>query len=170
MKHGENDVEWQISITCIHLRVFWNYFCEKEGSLKFLLSLSVSKVSYFRANKEFQTNCGMRNEVGCAHVHGNKELICCHQVAGHHNANSVHLLYTISWYSSCVHILVISPSCIYILGWYYLPMSCIPPVHSCQGTTIMMSDCTIVTSGHNSSIRTICISNNSTIWKNNSIT
>ncbi len=32
------------------------------------------------------------------------------------------------------------------------------------------SDCTIVTSGHHGSIRTIFISNNSIIWQNNSIT
>ncbi len=34
----------------------------------------------------------------------------------------------------------------------------------------MMSDCTIVTSGHHGSTRTTFISNNSTIWQNNSIT
>ncbi len=34
----------------------------------------------------------------------------------------------------------------------------------------VVSDCTIVTSGHHGSIRTTFISNNSTIWQNNSIT
>ncbi len=40
----------------------------------------------------------------------------------------------------------------------------------CHCTTIATSDCTIVTSDHHSSIRTTFISNNSTIWQNNSIT
>ncbi len=36
-------------------------------------------------------------------------------------------------------------------GWWE---TCILPVDSCHGTTIVMSDCTIVTSGHHGSIRT----------------
>ncbi len=36
-------------------------------------------------------------------------------------------------------------------------------VDSCHGTTIVMSDCTIVTSGHHCSITATFISNNSTI-------
>ncbi len=39
-------------------------------------------------------------------------------------------------------------------------------VDSCYGTTIVTSDCTIVTSGHHGSIETTFISNNSTIWQN----
>ncbi len=41
--------------------------------------------------------------------------------------------------------------------------SCILPVDSCHGTTIVMSDCTIVTSVHHGSIRTTFILKNSTI-------
>ncbi len=41
---------------------------------------------------------------------------------------------------------------------------------SCHGTTILTSDCTIVTSGHHGSIRTTFVSKNNTIWQNNSIT
>ncbi len=33
MKHGERDVERQISIQGILLSAFWNYFCQREGSL-----------------------------------------------------------------------------------------------------------------------------------------
>ncbi len=43
--------------------------------------------------------------------------------------------------------------------------SCLIPVDSCHGATIVTSDCTIVTEGHHCSIRTTFISNNSTIWK-----
>ncbi len=48
--------------------------------------------------------------------------------------------------------------------------SSLHPIDSCHGTTVMMSHCTIVTSGHHGSIRTTFISNNSTIWQNNNIT
>ncbi len=34
MKHGESDVEWQISKQGIHLSVFWNYLWKGEGSFK----------------------------------------------------------------------------------------------------------------------------------------
>ncbi len=47
--------------------------------------------------------------------------------------------------------------------------SCLLSVDSCHGTTIVTSDYTIVTSGYHDNIRTF-ISNNSTIWQNNSIT
>ncbi len=43
-------------------------------------------------------------------------------------------------------------------------------VYSCHGTTIVRSDCTIVTLGYHGSIRTTFISNNRTIWQDNSIT
>ncbi len=44
------------------------------------------------------------------------------------------------------------------------------PVDSCHGTIIVTSDCTIVISGHNGSVRTTFVSNNSIILQNNSIT
>ncbi len=34
MKHGENDVEWQISIQGILLSAFLNNFWKREGSFK----------------------------------------------------------------------------------------------------------------------------------------
>ncbi len=34
MKHGESDVEQQISIQGIHLSAFWNYFWKREESFK----------------------------------------------------------------------------------------------------------------------------------------
>ncbi len=44
-------------------------------------------------------------------------------------------------------------------------LSCLLSVDSCHGTNIVMSDCTIVTSGHLRSIRTTIISNNITTQK-----
>ncbi len=44
------------------------------------------------------------------------------------------------------------------------------PVDSCHGTIIVTSDCTIVISGYNGSVRTTFVSNNSIILQNNSIT
>ncbi len=43
--------------------------------------------------------------------------------------------------------------------------SCLLLVDSCHGITIVISDCTIVTSGHHGSIRTTFISNNTTTQK-----
>ncbi len=41
MKHGERDVEWLISIQCIHLSAFWNYV---RTETKALTILSISKL------------------------------------------------------------------------------------------------------------------------------
>ncbi len=56
---------------------------------------------------------------------------------------------------------------------YQKKLSCLLPVDSCHGTTILMSDCTIETSGHHGSVIstsnliwwTTFISNNSTTQK-----
>ncbi len=37
MKHGESDVEPQISIQGLHLSGFLNYFWKREGSFKLLI-------------------------------------------------------------------------------------------------------------------------------------
>ncbi len=48
-----------------------------------------------------------------------------------------------------------------IMGQQQKMYSCILPVDSYHGTTIVTSDCAIATSGHHGSIRTTFISNNS---------
>ncbi len=48
---------------------------------------------------------------------------------------------------------------------YQKRQSCLLPVDSCHGTTIVMSDCTIVKSGHHGSIRTKYVSNSSITQK-----
>ncbi len=41
MKHGESDVERQISIQGVYLSAFWNYFLKNEGNFKNLSPQSI---------------------------------------------------------------------------------------------------------------------------------
>ncbi len=54
MKHGESNVEWQISIQGIHTSAFCNYFWKREGNFnEILIQTNPSKFQFMLMDQKY---------------------------------------------------------------------------------------------------------------------